>query len=199
MGGVSAEPGDVTLLLRCLAGQEGAARKQSYDRLISLIYDDLRRRARQQMRHEWDWNTLQPTALVHEAYERLIHYDMGYENRDHFLNVAAAAMRRLLIDYARNKKSSKRGGDQERTLLDDGQTAICALQQSPEQLIDLDNALEALRPEQVRLVELRYFVGLTMEETAAAMQIEVETLKKRWRVVKLLLYDRLKDLHDESG
>lgn len=196
---MSAESGDVTLLLRRLAGQDDAGRKETYDRLISLVYDDLRRRARQQMRNEWDWHTLQPTALVHEAYERLIDYEMRYENREHFLNAAAAAMRRLLIDYARSKKSFKRGGDQERTVLNDGETAIGTLLQSPEELIDLDNALESLRPEQVRLVELRYFAGLTMEESAAIMHIEVETLKKRWRVIKLLLYDRLKGRHHEPS
>lgn len=142
-----AESGDVTLLLRCLTGQDDAGRKQTYDRLISLVYDDLRRRARQQMRKECDWHTMQATALVHEAYERLIHYDMGYKNREHFLNVAVAAMRRLLIDYARNKKSFKRGGDQERTLLNDGETAIGTLLQSPEESIDLDKALESPRPD----------------------------------------------------
>jgi RNA polymerase sigma factor (TIGR02999 family) len=193
------QPGDVTLLLRRLAGEDDEARKQTYDRLISLVYDDLRRRAREQMRNEWDWRTLQPTALVHEAYERLIHYDMDYENRNHFLNVAAAAMRRLLIDYARSKKSAKRWGNKKRTLLENNQSAIFALQQRPEELIDIDNAVQTLRPEQVRLVELRYFLGLTMEETAAAMQVQEETLKKRWRVVKLLLYDKLKGSGDDAS
>lgn len=188
-------PGDVTLLLRSLSDEDGAARKEAYDRLISLVYDELRRRARQQMRNGLDWKTLQPTALVHEAYARLIHYDMNYENRQHFLNVAASAMRRLLIDRARTRRSSKRGGGRQQTLLDDGQSIMPALEERPEELIDLDNALKELRPEQVKLVELRYFLGLTMEETAAAMNVELETLKKRWRVVKLLLYDRLEGHH----
>jgi RNA polymerase sigma factor (TIGR02999 family) len=129
---------------------------------------------------------------VHEAYERLIHYDMDYEDRSHFLNVAAAAMRRLLVDHARNRKASKRWGDLKRTLIDGDITAVAAAQQRPEELIDLDRAVQSLSPEQIKLVELRYFLGLTVEETADIMQIQVETLKKRWRVVKLLLYDKLK-------
>jgi RNA polymerase sigma factor (TIGR02999 family) len=189
---VSEVPGDVTVLLRRLNDRDDAARKQTYDRLIALVYDELRLRARKQMRREQDWHTLQPTALVHEAYERLIHYDMDYEDRSHFLNVAAAAMRRLLVDHARNRKASKRWGDLRRTLIDGDITAVAAAQQRPEELIDLDNALQTLAPEQIRLVELRYFLGLTVEETADIMQIQVETLKKRWRVVKLLLYDKLK-------
>jgi RNA polymerase sigma factor (TIGR02999 family) len=189
---VSEVPGDVTVLLRRLNGGDDAARKLTYDRLISLVYDELRLRAREQMRREQDWHTLQATALVHEAYERLIQYDMDYANRSHFLNVAAAAMRRLLVDHARNRKASKRWGDLKRTLIDGDITAVAAAQQRPEELIDLDRAVQSLSPEQIKLVELRYFLGLTVEETADIMQIQVETLKKRWRVVKLLLYDKLK-------
>lgn len=192
------EHGEVTVLLHKLSGGDDGNRKQTWDRLISLVYEELRRRARKQMRNEQDWRTLQPTALVHEAYERLIRYDIPYENRDHFLNVAAGAMRRLLIDHARKRKSGKRGGDQPHSFLDDDHDAVFALQHRPEELIDLDNALQHLTPEQIKLVELRFFLGMSIEETASVMHVAVETLKKRWRVVKLLLYDALKSRGDEA-
>ena len=183
--------GEITLLLNDLSKTQGEERKRAFDRLISVIYADLRSRARQQMRGERDWHTFQPTALVHEAYARLMNYDMNFQNREHFLNVAAAAMRRLLIERARRVKAVKRGAGNVVPALPEMQV-VEVLTHDPVQLLDLDAALHTLRPEQIQLVELRYFAGLTMEETALAMGLQVETVKKRWRVVKTLLFDKLR-------
>jgi DNA-directed RNA polymerase specialized sigma24 family protein len=100
--------GEITILLTRLAHQNGESRKATYDRLVALLYDDLPRRARHQMGAERDWTGLQPTALVLEAYERLLGYEMEFQNREHFLNVACTAMRRVLINRARRLKTAKR-------------------------------------------------------------------------------------------
>jgi len=184
--------GEITLLLDKLSHQNGDVRKATYDHLVALLYDDLRRRARQQMGAERDWNSLQPTALVHEAYERLLGYQMEFQNREHFLNVAATAMRRVLIDRARRLKAAKRRAFQSSIPLE-GDDVVRTLVSAPDALLDLDAAVETLRPDQARLVELRYFAGLTIEETAAAMGLQPETVKKRWQVIKTLLYDKLRD------
>jgi RNA polymerase sigma factor (TIGR02999 family) len=189
---------EVTRLLRLLEGEHGSGRKSVYDQLIDLVYHDLRDLARRQLGRQWSPITLQPTALVHEAYQRLIDYEMNYENRAHFMNVAASAMRRLLVDQARSRNAGKRWGHQQRAPLED-QTVMATLSQDPVRLIDLDRAIESLKPEQIRLVELRYFLELSIEETAAVMNVKPEALKKRWRVVKLLLYDKLKQPHAESA
>lgn len=181
--------GDITLLLRQLPAEKGPARKRIYDRLVSLLYEDLRRRARQQIGREYGRHSLQPTALVHEAYECLIEYEMAFENRQHFFNVAGKAMRRLLIDRARKLKSAKRGRGEHVTQLRD-ESAVTNL--DPDTMLALDEALGTLRPDQIQLVELRYFAGLTMQEAAKVMGLEPETAKKRWQVIRLLLYDKLK-------
>ena len=181
--------GEVTSLLRRLETRDADRRKSVYDRLIPLLYNDLRKHARQQLGRERGGRTLQPTALVHEAYQRLIDYEMAFESREHFLNVAAAAMRRLLVEAARRKNAAKRWGHQACVPLDD--TVLETFGADPVSLIALDEALAALTPEQARLVELRYFLGLSVDETAAAMQVNPEALKKRWRVNKVLLYERL--------
>jgi len=172
-----------------MAAQTGAAKKETYDALVVLLYDELRRRARRQLRGERA-DSLQPTLLVHEVYERLLSYQMGYVNRDHFLNVAAVAMRRFLIERARRKSADRRGGRQQLLTLDESLGATAA-DVDPDLLIDIDRALVALAPEQVRMIELRFFAGCTIEETAAAMGINFETAKKRWRVVKVLLLQAL--------
>jgi RNA polymerase sigma-70 factor (ECF subfamily) len=181
--------GDITLLLKRLGTEQGPARKQIYDRLVSLVYEDLRQRARQQMWRESPGRSLQPTALVHDAYERLIQYEMPFENREHFFNVAAKAMRHLLIDRARKLRAVKRGRGQHATQLREDH-AVTA--QDPETLLAIDQVLDTLRPEQVQLVELRYFGGLTMNEAAQVMGLDPETARKRWQVIRLLLFDKLK-------
>lgn len=180
--------GEVTVLLQRLTSESGAARKRTYDELIGLVYEDLRRRAQAQVGREFDARSLRATALVHEAYESMLDYQMPFEGRQHFLNVAASAMRRLLIDRARRRAAEKRGSGQAAEPLKEHHAVE---EQDPETLLALDAALSSLRPEQVQLVELRYFAGLTMEETAEAMGLQVETVKKRWQAIKLLLFDKL--------
>ncbi len=183
--------GEITILLSKLANESGNERKAIYDHLVTLLYEDLRRRARQQIGAGRDWNSLQPTALVHEAYERLLGYGMEFHNREHFLNVASTAMRRVVIDRARKLKAIKRRAFQSSVPLE-GEDVVHTLVTAPEMLLDLDAAVTSLRPDQIRLVELRYFAGLTLEETAAAMGLQPETVKKRWQVIKTLLYDKLR-------
>ena len=183
--------GNITLLLNRMSEEEGDGRKRLYDELVTLAYQDLRQCAQLQLRRERA-DSLQPSVLVHEVYERLLQYQMPFENRRHFLNVAAAAMRRVLIERARKLNAEKRGSGQCHEALDD--TIPAALPESPEFLIDLDRALHTLRPEQLQLAELRFFAGFTVEETAEIMGLKPETVKKRWEVVKTLLFDRL-----ESG
>jgi RNA polymerase sigma factor (TIGR02999 family) len=183
-------PGDVTVLLQQLGSETGAVRKQIFDQLVTIVYEELRGRAHYQMAAENYGHTLTPTALVHEAYERLLGYQMTFENRAHFLNVAAHAMRRLLIDHARRVRTSKRGNDQQAVPLRED---LALSSYEPETVIAIDEAMNTLRPDQIQLVELRYFAGLTLGETAGLMKIEPETLKKRWQVVKILLYDKLKN------
>lgn len=180
--------GDVTLLLHRLSTEKGDDRKRTYDELIGMVYEDLRRRAYAQVGREFQWQSLRATALVHEAYESMLEYQMPFESRQHFLNVAAKAMRRLLIDRARRLSAEKRGSRQVAEPLKDNHAVD---DQDPDTLIALDEALETLRPEQIRLVELRYFAGLTVEETASAMGLEVETVKKRWQTTRLVLFDKL--------
>jgi RNA polymerase sigma factor (TIGR02999 family) len=180
--------GEVTVLLQRLTSETGAERKRTYDELIGLVYEDLRRRAQAQVGREFQQQSLRATALVHEAYESMMDYKMPFEGRQHFLNVAASAMRRLLIDRARRLSAEKRGSRQSAEPLKEHHAVE---DQDPETLLALDAALQSLRPEQVQLVELRYFAGLTMEETASAMGLQVETVKKRWQAIKLLLFDRL--------
>jgi RNA polymerase sigma factor (TIGR02999 family) len=181
--------GEVTELLNRMAEESGAVRKQTYDRLVVIVYQDLRRRARLQLGRERG-DTLQPTALVHEAYERLLHVQMPFHNREHFLNVAATAMRRLIIEHARKANAAKRGGGRGGDNIG-AESAVGTLNQKPEFLIDIDRALQTLRPEQIQLTELRFFAGFTVEETAVIMKLKPETVKKRWEVVRTLLFERL--------
>jgi RNA polymerase sigma-70 factor (ECF subfamily) len=181
---------EITVLLDDLSRAQGEDRKRVFDRLMSIIYTDLRNRARQQLRGEKNWQTLQPTALVNEAYSRLVNYEMKFQNREHFMNVAASAMRRLIIEKARRSRAVKRGSGKAAESLQDLQV-VDALVRDPAQLLDLDVAISTLKPEQIQLLELRYFAGLTMEETAAAMGMQTEAAKKRWLVIKTLLYDKL--------
>jgi len=184
--------GEITQLLGRMSRESGEVRKRTYDELVSLLYQDLRRGARLQLNRERA-DSLQPTILVHEAYERLLGYRMPFENREHFLNAAATAMRRILIERARRLSSAKRGNRQVSATLDEECTAVSQLSHDPELLIDIDRALNTLRPDQVQLVELRFFIGYTLEEAAEIMGLNREAAKKRWETIKTLLYDKLSD------
>lgn len=165
-----------------------AGEQQSLDSLLPIVYQELRRLAASYLRRERPGQTLQPTALVHEAYLRLMKDDPArWQNRAHFCAIAAHSMRQILIERARARGAQKRGGAQARVTFDEGLLAGAA--QSID-LVALDEALErlaAIDPDQARLVELRFFGGLTVEETAEAMNISPATVKRHWTVARAWL------------
>ena len=157
--------------------------RQSVDSLLPIVYQELRRLAASYIRRERPGQTLQPTALVHEAYLRLLKDKPGrWQNRAHFCAIAAYSMRQILIERARARGAQKRGGARHRVTLDE---ALIAGGERSIDLVALDEAMERLAsfdPEQARLVELRFFGGLTVEETADAMNISPATVKRHWAV-----------------
>jgi RNA polymerase sigma factor (TIGR02999 family) len=166
---------------------------QAASRLIPLVYRELRQMAARQMRHERVDHTLQTTALVHEAYLKLVEQTpASWQNRAHFFAVAAQVMRHILIDHARGQAREKRGGGVAVIQLDE------ALVFSPEQsseLLEVDAALRRLTeldPRQGKIVELRFFGGLTVDETAAVLGISPKTVKRDWSVAKAWLHGELK-------
>jgi len=174
----------VTLLLRELAaGDQGAL-----DRLVPLVYDELRRIAEGQLRHERPGHTLQPTALVHEVYVRMVGQEQaGYQDRAHFLAIAAHAMRKILIDHARGHNAAKRGGGLEHLAIDEKRDGSG---ERPSILIALDDALATLAekdPLLARLVEMRYFGGLTAEESGAALNLEINVVRRQLRLAEAWL------------
>ena len=162
--------------------------RQSLDTLLPLVYQELRRLAASYLRRERPGQTLQPTALVHEAYLRLMKDRPDrWQNRAHFSAIAAHSMRQILIERARARGAQKRGGAQPRVTLDE---ALVAGGEQSFDLLAIDEALErlaAIDPEQARLVELRFFGGLTVEETAEAMDISPATVKRHWAVARAWL------------
>jgi len=175
----------VTLLLRDAAGGDSRAA----DRLLPLIYDELRAMAQRQLGREGPAHTLQPTALVHEAYLHLVDQSgANYADRHHFFAVAATAMRRILVDHARTRGRLKRGAGRKRVGLEEAEDVVG---QSGVDLQDLDAAmqtLEAIDPRKSKLVELRFFGGLSIEEAASVLGVSVATAKRDWVVAKGLLY-----------
>ena len=158
------------------------------ERILPLVYEELRRIARRQLRHEGVGHTLNTTALVHEAYLRLAapsHLDIS--GRAEFLSIAAMAMRRVLIDYARQRTAQKRGGVQMRVELDDLEVAA---EGRAEQLVALDEALTALavsNPRLARVVDCRFFGGMSQEETALALQLTPRTVRRDWTKARMWL------------
>jgi len=186
---VSVPASDVTRLLQDWRQGDEEAR----ERLISQVYDDLRRLARGQLARERSGHTLQPTALVHEAYLRLIDQDrVQWQNRAHFFALAATMMRRILVSHARKKHAAKRGGDAVPVTLDE---ALDADRPGPAvDVVALDEALEALADldrRQARIVELRFFGGLTIRETAEVLDVSPATVKLDWQMARAWLYREL--------
>jgi RNA polymerase sigma-70 factor (ECF subfamily) len=178
------ESGEVTRLL----GEIGRGQKEAVNALLPLVYDELHRLARSYFRRERGEHTLQPTALVHEAYIRLVDQRAPIESRGHFMAVAATQMRRVLLDYARKHRAARRGGDGQKVLLEDTM-AIC--EQQPLDVILLDAALDrlaALDARQAQLVELRFFGGLSVEETAEVMGVSPATVKRSWSSARAFLH-----------
>jgi RNA polymerase sigma factor (TIGR02999 family) len=167
--------------------------RQAQEQLMSLVYADLRRRAAGYLRSERSGHTLQPTALVHEAYLRLLDQDrVVWQNRAHFLAIAASMMRRVLMDYGRRQKRQKRGGAGTRVTLDDAFAPV-----SPRALdfLALDEALTelaALDEQQARIVELRAFGGLSVDETAEVLGVSAPTVKRHWAFALAWLQQRLR-------
>ncbi len=180
---------EVTRLLHELqAGREGAS-----DELAAVVYRELHDLAVHFMRQERRDHTLQPTALVHEAYMRLMGNQSGtWQNRSHFFGIASQAMRRILVDHARRRQAGKRAGG-ERVTLDDALAAVPEASVSVD-LVALDEALSklgALDPRQARVVELRFFGGLDVEQTAEALGISVSTVKRDWTFARAFLQREL--------
>ncbi len=167
----------------------GDGHPEALDQLVPLIYDDLRRLAARFMLRETPGHSLQPTALVHEAYVRLIDQErVRWRNRAHFFGVAASMMRRILVDHARARRAEKRGGDGERiTLVAD---EVAAPEQNGIDVLDLHESLERLAafdPQQSRIVELRYFGGLTIDEAAEVVGVSQATVVREWTIAKAWL------------
>jgi RNA polymerase sigma-70 factor (ECF subfamily) len=182
-------PEDITGLLV----EWGKGDKAALDRVIPLVYEELRRLARRQMRGERTGDTFQTTALVHEAYVRLVDYErIQPRDRAHFLGIAAQAMRRILIERARNRNAAKRGSGGQKLSLDE---AADISDQRAADLIALDEALKNLvtfDSRKAQIVELKYFGGLTIEETAEVLEISTPTVEREWRTAKIWLHREIK-------
>lgn len=189
-------PEEVTLLL--LAWSEGD--QAALDKLIPLVYEELHRLAHRYMSHESPGNTLQTTALAHEAYLRLVNAKgVQWQNRAHFFAVAAQTMRHILVDLARARHNLKHGGGALQISLDGVLTSTPI---SGADMIDLDEALgrlAAFNPRQSQVVELRYFGGLTDEEVAEVIKISPRTVRSDWRLAKAWLYRELRRGKDDDA
>jgi RNA polymerase sigma factor (TIGR02999 family) len=178
---------DVTQLLH----EWSEGNQQALAELLPIIYDELRRLAHLYLRREMSEHTLQTTALVHEAYMKLVNQkSVNWQNRSHFFGIAAQAMRRILIDNARRRTAAKRAPGEAITF----DEAHLGSQKEDERLIALDEALQELEeidPQQSRIIELRYFGGLTIEETAEALSLSPATIKREWTTARAWLYRKL--------
>jgi len=168
--------------------------KEALDQLMPIVYDELRLQAARYLRREQAGHTLQTTALIHEAYVRLVDQrNVQWQNRAHFFGIAAQLMRRILVDHARTKKRVKRGGSNVRVSLGD---ATVAVKGQDLDVVALDEALDRLAridEQQSRVVELRFFSGLTVEETAEVMGISTATVKRDWSMAKAWLHRELSE------
>ena len=188
----AAPPARISQLLADWANRDPAAREQ----LVPIVYEELRRLAHHYMRGERAGHTLQTTALVNEVYLRLAGIDaLRWRDRAHFFAMAATLMRRVLVDYARQRGREKRGAGVAVTSLDENAVAA----QPAVDIVALDEALErlaAVDPQQSRVVELRFFAGLSVEETAEALGISPATVKRDWATAKLWLFNELRTDED---
>ena len=181
------------LLIKLTDGNEAVLEK-----LWPLIYDELRQLAGRYLRRERSDHTLQPTALVHEAYLKLVDQtQVRWQNRAHFIGVAAQVMRRILVDHARRHTAEKRGGAAEVLPLEEEILVVSGSQTSEKgvELLALDEALEHLAgidSQKAKIVELRYFGGLSVEETAEVMNCSAVTIKRQWRMAKAWLYGQIR-------
>jgi RNA polymerase sigma factor (TIGR02999 family) len=190
------KPPEITRLLS--AWSDGSA--DAGDELLTLLYPELKSLARRYLRQERPDHTLQATALVNEAFLRLMDQDLvDWKNRAHFLGICATLMRRILVDHARHRLAAKRGGGQPVLRLDE---AVGLGDDRRPDLVAVDDALNGLArtdPELARLVELRFFGGLSHKEIAAVLGVSVSSVERRWRVAKAWLYDSLMGAEPPPG
>jgi RNA polymerase sigma factor (TIGR02999 family) len=166
--------------------------KQALEDLLPLVYDELRRLARRYLQQERPGHTLQSTALVHEAYLRLVDQNVSWQNRAHFFGIAAQMMRRILVDHARSRSAAKRGDGACRVTLDEG---LVALAERDLDVVALDGALSNLAkidPQQSKIVELRFFAGLSIEDTSEVLHISPATVKRDWAMAKAWLHREMR-------
>jgi RNA polymerase sigma-70 factor (ECF subfamily) len=179
---------EITRILRAWSGGD----REAVDTLMPLVYDELHKVAAQYLRKQRPDHTLQPTALVNEAYLKLIDISsVSWQDRAHFFAVASQTMRHVLVDHARGRNRDKRGGGAQKLSLDE---AISFSQSNEVDLLSLDEAmreLAAMDEQQSRIVELRFFGGLTVEETAVVLHISPATVKREWRIAKAWLHKRM--------
>jgi RNA polymerase sigma factor (TIGR02999 family) len=187
MNAAAPNPAVTQLLVRWTEGDQ-----QALADLLPLVYDELRRLARRYLQQERPGHTLQSTALVHEAYLRLVDQNVSWQNRAHFFGIAAQMMRRILVDHARSRSAAKRGDGACRVTLDEG---LVALAERDLDLVALDAALSNLAkidPQQAKIVELRFFAGLSIEDTSEALHISPATVKRDWAMAKAWLHREMK-------
>jgi len=186
---------DVSALLQAWSQGDVEAR----DRVMEVVYQELRRRAAAYLRRERAGHTLQPTALVHETYLRLVDQNAAWQNRAQFFGVASQIMRRILVDRARARKTAKRSGQWARVTLDE---SLVEHQSREIDVLDLDAALTDLATFDARksqVAELKFFGGLTLEETGHVLGLSVATVEREWKVARAWLYARLKDKGSRRG
>ena len=186
---MSQSDGTVTRLLLELRGGD----RSIFDEMLPLVYDELCRLARLQLRHEKAGTTLQTTDLVHEAYFKLVnHHQVDWKDRSHFFSVAARAMRQVLVDRARKRNAEKRGGGMHKLSLE---AERLGAPEQDEAILALEEALQRLEKmdeRQGQVVECRFFAGLTIEEAAAALGVSASTVKRDWRTAKAWLYREMR-------
>ena len=179
---------EITRILRAWSGGD----REAVDDLMPLVYDELHKVASQYLRKQRSDHTLQPTALVNEAYLKLIDIStVSWQDRAHFFAVASRTMRHVLVDHARGRNRDKRGGGAQKLSLDD---AVAFANSREVDLLSLDEAMSDLATiddQQSRIVELRFFGGLTVEETALVLHISTATVKREWRIAKAWLHKRI--------
>jgi len=191
MDGDTPPPAEITRILH----EWRAGSREAFDRLIPIVYNELKTLASRQLAHEWRDNRLETTAVVNEAYIKLFRQsEVDWQNRGHFFAIAAQMMRRILVDHARRHLREKHGGKTIHLGLTEVREPPAAEHVDAVDALALDRALvklSELDPEQVRIVELRFFAGLTVEETAAALAISPATVKREWALAKGWLYREL--------
>jgi RNA polymerase sigma factor (TIGR02999 family) len=184
---MATSPGEVTSLLQALRHGDRAAE----EKLLPLVYSELHRLARSYMRRERPNHTLQPTALINEAYMGLANATIDWQNRAHFIGVAANAMRRILVDHARAHMAAARGGEYRQV---EWTESLGLPAERSRELIALDDALqqlEKLNPRQARIIELHYIGGLSFEEVGAVMDLSTRTAKRDWALARLWLFKQI--------